>query len=83
MSRSRDVTGRARGAHQEGGNEGDAAGDRGGDYVLAARIPPSGWAFDASRPRLDWNSPADVAQLVEHFTRNEGVPGSSPGVGFA
>jgi hypothetical protein len=26
--------------------------------------------------------PADVAQLVEHFTRNEGVPGSSPGVGF-
>jgi hypothetical protein len=27
-------------------------------------------------------SGADVAQLVEHFTRNEGVPGSSPGVGF-
>src|SRR6266487_4390599 len=26
-------------------------------------------------------STADVAQLVEHFTRNEGVPGSSPGVG--
>ena len=25
---------------------------------------------------------ADVAQLVEHFTRNEGFPGSSPGVGF-
>ncbi len=25
---------------------------------------------------------ADVAQLVEHFTRNEGVPGSIPGVGF-
>jgi hypothetical protein len=25
---------------------------------------------------------ADVAQLVEHFTRNEGVPGSSPGVGL-
>ena len=25
---------------------------------------------------------ADVAQLVEHFTRNEGVPGSNPGVGF-
>ena len=24
---------------------------------------------------------ADVAQLVEHFTRNEGVPGSNPGVG--
>jgi len=29
------------------------------------------------------SSRADVAQLVEHFTRNEGVPGSSPGVGFA
>jgi hypothetical protein len=29
------------------------------------------------------SSPADVAQLVEHFTRNEGVPGSSPGVGLA
>ena len=26
--------------------------------------------------------PADVAQLVEHFTRNEGVPGSNPGVGL-
>ena len=26
---------------------------------------------------------ADVAQLVEHFTRNEGVPGSNPGVGLA
>ena len=26
--------------------------------------------------------PADVAQLVEHFTRNEGVAGSSPAVGF-
>jgi hypothetical protein len=25
---------------------------------------------------------ADIAQLVEHFTRNEGVPGSSPGVGL-
>ena len=28
-------------------------------------------------------SPADVAQLVEHFTRNEGVLGSSPSVGFS
>src|ERR1700733_15792150 len=26
---------------------------------------------------------ADVAQLVEHFTRNEGVRGSSPRVGLA
>ena len=33
-------------------------------------------------PGLYWlQGPADVAQLVEHFTRNEGVPGSSPGVG--
>ena len=32
--------------------------------------------------RIRLSSPADVAQLVEHFTRNEGVPGSSPGVGF-
>jgi hypothetical protein len=31
---------------------------------------------------LQWRPPADVAQLVEHFTRNEGVPGSNPGVGF-
>ena len=35
----------------------------------------------SSAPRYS-SSPADVAQLVEHFTRNEGVPGSSPGVGF-
>src|SRR4249919_1484854 len=28
-------------------------------------------------------SRADVAQLVEHFTRNEGVRGSSPRVGFS
>ena len=32
-------------------------------------------------PPLDFGCLADVAQLVEHFTRNEGVPGSSPGVG--
>src|SRR5436190_20678236 len=36
-------------------------------------------------PALRWPARllrrADVAQLVEHFTRNEGVPGSSPGVG--
>jgi hypothetical protein len=34
------------------------------------------------RPRNGYSRRlADVAQLVEHFTRNEGVPGSSPGVG--
>jgi len=36
----------------------------------------------AAGPTLHSSDPADVAQLVEHFTRNEGVPGSSPGVGF-
>src|SRR3954447_834138 len=30
---------------------------------------------------LEWAAHAGVAQLVEHFIRNEGVPGSSPGVG--
>jgi glycosyltransferase involved in cell wall biosynthesis len=35
------------------------------------------------RPRNGYSRRlADVAQLVEHFTRNEGVPGSSPGVGL-
>ena len=37
-----------------------------------------GW----TRSRLSRSRRADVAQLVEHFTRNEGVPGSNPGVGF-
>jgi hypothetical protein len=37
-------------------------------------------AGNAESPEVPAN--ADVAQLVEHFTRNEGVPGSSPGVGF-
>src|SRR3954470_3264341 len=31
--------------------------------------------------RLECGAPADVAQLVEHFTRNEGVRGSNPRVG--
>ena len=35
-----------------------------------------------SRLILEWSAPAGVAQLVEHFTRNEGVPGSNPGVGL-
>jgi hypothetical protein len=30
---------------------------------------------------LSWDVRADVAQLVEHFTRNEGVRGSNPRVG--
>jgi hypothetical protein len=39
---------------------------------------------EMAQPRLpipESPATADVAQLVEHFTRNEGVPGSSPGVG--
>jgi hypothetical protein len=42
---------------------------------------PSGRG-NAAPPPLDFAGRADVAQLAEHFTRNEGVPGSSPGVGF-
>ncbi len=34
-----------------------------------------------ARSVLECTDPAGVAQLVEHFTRNEGVPGSNPGVG--
>ena len=33
-------------------------------------------------PALHSDGRADVAQLVEHFTRNEGVRGSNPRVGF-
>ena len=36
----------------------------------------------AARPRLESHPHADVAQLVEHFTRNEGVRGSNPRVGL-
>src|SRR3977135_1334765 len=35
------------------------------------------------RAALSWDVGADVAQLVEHFTRNEGVRGSNPRVGSA
>jgi hypothetical protein len=35
-----------------------------------------------AKARLSYERPADVAQLVEHFTRNEGVRGSNPRVGF-
>jgi hypothetical protein len=34
-----------------------------------------------NRPALECGPQADVAQLVEHFTRNEGVRGSNPRVG--
>jgi hypothetical protein len=43
---------------------------------IAVRLPPP-----AAKKMLLCRTYADVAQLVEHFTRNEGVPGSSPGVG--
>src|SRR3954447_13414682 len=49
--------------------------------------PPGAYA-QAQRRRnqgaaLSWDVRADVAQLVEHFTRNEGVRGLNPRVGFA
>jgi hypothetical protein len=37
----------------------------------------------AGQQALNSRSSADVAQLVEHFTRNEGVRGSNPRVGFS
>jgi len=36
---------------------------------------------DGLAAALSWDVRADVAQLVEHFTRNEGVRGSNPRVG--
>ena len=56
------------------------------------RLPAAAADFDFVAPALhqiaagvrrirEIAANADVAQLVEHFTRNEGVPGSSPGVG--
>ena len=55
----------------------------------SARCSPPPRSYPSSphpgrRPLLPpGRDPADVAQLVEHFTRNEGVPGSSPGVGLS
>jgi hypothetical protein len=43
--------------------------------------PPQPETRPGSREIRGIPASADVAQLVEHFTRNEGVPGSSPGVG--
>ena len=31
-----------------------------------------------NKGRQNWRPYAEIAQLVEHFTRNEGVVGSSP-----
>ena len=51
-------------------------------------MSPPGGAYGAPDPvlhwatALPWDVRADVAQLVEHFTRNEGVRGSNPRVGF-
>ncbi len=47
-------------------------------FQMDARCPRRRWARTALQSQN-----ADVAQLVEHFTRNEGVRGSSPRVGFA
>ena len=38
-------------------------------------------SFGGCRARATVTGSADVAQLVEHFTRNEGVRGSNPRVG--
>ena len=45
------------------------------------RTAPDGSEAPPKPPIDSIGEDADVAQLVEHFTRNEGVPGSSPGVG--
>ena len=48
---------------------------------LQVGLRPSVCRTQKDRKRPICSANADVAQLVEHFTRNEGVPGSSPGVG--
>jgi hypothetical protein len=50
------------------------------DQDFAAPVQPK--TGPGSRKIREIPAHADVAQLVEHFTRNEGVPGSSPGVGL-
>ncbi len=57
------------------------------DHAIAAHRTRESARLAASRaacPRggASIREPADVAQLVEHFTRNEGVSGSNPLVGF-
>ena len=49
------------------------------DHDFAAPVQPK--IGPGTRKIRKIPASADVAQLVEHFTRNEGVPGSSPGVG--
>ena len=58
----------------------DAGRDR-PDLRARPAAPPRG--LTAGGAALHLAVPADVAQLVEHFTRNEGVRGSSPRVGFS
>src|SRR6266508_7009853 len=64
-------------AHPRGAERPAGPGTRG-----ALRPTPPRAGRNCRGSRLDCVSRADVAQLVEHFTRNEGVPGSSPGVGL-
>src|SRR4051794_973034 len=49
---------------------------------LRPRRAVTGGDGQVPRAALSWDVRADVAQLVEHFTRNEGVRGSNPRVGF-
>ena len=91
-----DVAAGCRGRRRRGGRDGarDVARARGVQPQSVARaggaVRPSAACVAPARrvlPTPDrWLHSsvfADVAQLVEHFTRNEGVPGSSPGVGFS
>ena len=50
------------------------------DHDFAAPVQPE--IGPGTRKIREIPANADVAQLVEHFTRNEGVPGSIPGVGL-
>ena len=86
--RARPPGSRGRGADPRGGRHQQAVGGRGRARRTRGRIDRDDARGDRSRrsgtrhaTALACRSVADVAQLVEHFTRNEGVRGSSPRVG--
>src|SRR4051794_8665168 len=54
---------------------------RGSGLWCSPVLPAGSRPVPAGLGGLSSGRPADVAQLVEHFTRNEGVSGSSPLVG--
>src|SRR5439155_23353601 len=62
--------------------------NRGAADAIARANLPAPRRYDVPAPGAGSSStalgaPADVAQLVEHITRNDGVGGSSPPVGLA